>query len=63
MRWDDQGVDGIHLLLGDASLAAGLIRLGSPKDHEALLGLGKLGVFLLDTICRRVGLLVKGPNG
>ena len=33
-------VDGIHLLLSDAALLAGFIRLGAPKDHEILLGLG-----------------------
>jgi hypothetical protein len=39
-------VDGIHLLLGDAALPAGLICLGAPEDHEAAIGLKKLGVVL-----------------
>jgi hypothetical protein len=45
-----EGVDGVHLPLGDAALPAGFIRLGAPKDHEAALGLGELVVFLLGTI-------------
>ena len=44
------GVDGIHLLLGDAALLAGLIHLGALKDHEELV------VFLLGTIHRVIGL-------
>jgi hypothetical protein len=34
-RRGGKGVDGVHLLLGDAVLPAGLVRLGAPKDHEA----------------------------
>jgi hypothetical protein len=50
------GVDGVHLLLGDAALPTGFIRLGAPEDHEAALGLGELIVFLLGAICRVTGL-------
>ena len=45
-----EGVNGVHLLLGDVVLPAGLVRLGAPKDHEAALGLGELIVFLLGTV-------------
>jgi hypothetical protein len=41
-----EGVEGVHLLLGDAALLAGLIRLGAPEDHETAIGLGELGVVL-----------------
>ena len=44
-------MDGVHLLLGDVALLAGLIRLGAPKDHEVVLGLGELGVILLGAVC------------
>ena len=43
-------MDGIHLLLGAAALPVGLMRLGAPKDHEAVLGLGELVVFLLGAV-------------
>jgi hypothetical protein len=33
-------------MLGDAALPAGLICLGVPEDHEAAIGLRKLGVVL-----------------
>jgi hypothetical protein len=45
------GVDGVHLLLSDAALLVGFIRLGAPEDHEATIGLGELIVFLLGTVC------------
>ena len=45
-----EGVDSVHLLLGDAELPVGFIRLGAPKDHEAALGPRELVVFLLGTI-------------
>jgi hypothetical protein len=45
------GVDGVHLLLSDAALLAGFIRLGALEDHEATIGLGELIVFLLGTVC------------
>ena len=45
-----EGVDGVHLLLGDAALPVGLMRLGAPEDHEAALGLRELVVFLLGSI-------------
>jgi len=51
-----EGVNSVHLPLGDATLLAGLIRLGASKDHEAVLGLGELIVFFLGTI-RRVASL------
>ena len=47
---DGEGVDGIHLLLGVAALPVRLMRLGAPKDHEAVLGLGELVVFLLGAV-------------
>jgi hypothetical protein len=40
---------GIHLLLNDVVLLEGFIHLGAPKDHEIVLGLGELIVFLLVT--------------
>jgi hypothetical protein len=43
-------VDDVHLLLGDAALPAGFIRLGALEDHEATLSLGELVVFLLGTV-------------
>ena len=51
-----KGVDSVHLLLGDATLPMGLVRLGAPKDHEAVLGLGELIVFLLGAVHRVAGL-------
>ena len=45
-------MDSVHLLLGDAVLPAGLVRLGALEDHEAALGLGELIVFLLGAIHR-----------
>jgi hypothetical protein len=50
-RQGGEGVDGVHLLFGDTALSAGFIRLGAPKDHEAVLGLEELVVFLLGTAC------------
>ena len=50
-------MDSVHLLLSDATLPAGLVRLGVLEDHEALLGLGELGVFVLGIIRRGVSLL------
>ena len=49
-RQGGEGVDGIHLLLGDAALPEGFIHLGAPEDHETSFGLGEPIVFLLDTI-------------
>ena len=49
-------MDGVHLLLDDATLLARLVRLGALKDHEAPLGLGEFGVLLLGAIHRRIGL-------
>ena len=51
-----EGVDDIHLLLDDAALSMGFIRLGAPKDHEATLGLRELVVFLLGTVHQVAGL-------
>ena len=51
-----EGVNGIHLLLGDAALPTGFILLGAPEYHEAALGLGELIVFLLGAICRVISL-------
>jgi len=48
-RWSGKGVNGVHLLFDDAALSAGFIGVGAPEDHEAALGLGELGVFLLGT--------------
>jgi hypothetical protein len=50
------GVNGIHLLLGDAVLSVGFVRLGALEDHEAALSLGELIVFLLGVIRRVAGL-------
>jgi hypothetical protein len=52
LRRGGEGVDGVHLLLGDAALSMEFICLGAPKDHETALDLGKLIVFLLGVICR-----------
>jgi hypothetical protein len=51
-----EGVDDIHLLLGDAALPAGLIRLEAPKDHEAVLGLEELIILLLGAVNWVIGL-------
>ena len=45
-HWSGEGVNGVHLLLGDAVLPAGLVRLGAPEDHETTIGLRELGVIL-----------------
>jgi hypothetical protein len=47
-----EGVDNIHLLLDDAVLPAGLVRLGALQDHEAAIDLRELAVFLLGIVCR-----------
>ena len=49
-------MDGIHLLLGDAALLAGLVHLGACKDHEAVIDLGELGVVLRGGIRRLTSL-------
>jgi hypothetical protein len=41
-----EGVDDVHLLLGDAALPARLIHLGALEDHEAMISLRKLSVVL-----------------
>ena len=50
-RWSGEGVNGVHLLFGDVALPVRLVGLGAPEDHEAMLGLRELGVFLLGAIC------------
>jgi hypothetical protein len=52
-------VDDVHLLFSDVALPMGLVCLGAPEDHEALLGLGELGVFLLGGVRRHASLLVR----
>ena len=47
---------GVHLLLGDAALPVGLIRLGAPVNPEAALGLGELVVFFLGAVRQDAGL-------
>jgi hypothetical protein len=51
----NEGVDGIHLLLGDVVLIVGFIGLGAPEDHEAALGLWELIVFPLGASRRVAG--------
>jgi hypothetical protein len=51
-----EGVNDIHLLLGDATLLAGFVGLGALEDHEAALGLWELVVFLLGASCWVIGL-------
>jgi hypothetical protein len=46
-----EGMNGVHLLLGDAALPVGSVHLGVLEDHKAVLGLGELTVFLLGTVC------------
>jgi hypothetical protein len=48
-------VDDVHLLLNEAALTSGHVRLGAPENHEAVLGHTKLGV-LLGTVCWFAGL-------
>ena len=43
-------MNSIHLLFGDEALPTGLIGVGAPKDHEAVLGLWELVVFLLGVV-------------
>jgi hypothetical protein len=50
-RWSSEGVNGVHLLLGDATLKVRFVRLGAPEDHEAAIGLGELGVILQGSVC------------
>jgi hypothetical protein len=52
LRRGGEGVNGVHLLVGDVALLVGFISLGAPEDHEAALGLGELIVFLLGTVRR-----------
>jgi hypothetical protein len=51
-RWGGEGVDSVHLILGDVALPAGLIRLGALEDNEVGLGLGEVIVLLPRAICR-----------
>jgi hypothetical protein len=46
----------VHLLLYDAALSAGFICLGAPEDHEAMIGLGELGVVLRGGVRWLIGL-------
>jgi hypothetical protein len=39
-------VNGVHLLLSDVVLPAGLICLGALEDNEIAIDLGELGVIL-----------------
>jgi hypothetical protein len=55
-RRDSEGVDGVHLLLGDVMLPAGFVRLGAPEDHEVANSLWKLGVVLRGGVYRLIGL-------
>jgi hypothetical protein len=50
-----EGVDSIHLLLGDAALPVGFRRLGALEDHEAALSLGEL-IVLQGIVCQVTGL-------
>jgi hypothetical protein len=45
-----KGVDGAHLLLGDAALPIEFIHLGALKDHEVVLGLREFIVLLLGVV-------------
>ena len=45
-HWSSEGVNGVHLLLGDAELSVGFVRLGAPEDHEVAINLGELGIIL-----------------
>jgi hypothetical protein len=56
LRQSGEGVDGIHLLFGDAVLLVRFVGMGAPEDHEAVLGFRELGVFLLGASCRVIGL-------
>lgn len=47
-----KSVNCIRHLLGDVALLVGLIHLGAPKDHQAPLSLGELGLLLLGTVYR-----------
>jgi hypothetical protein len=49
-RQGGNGLDSVHLLLGDAVLIMGLVDLGALEDHEPLLGLRELGVLPLSAI-------------
>jgi hypothetical protein len=49
-------VNGVDLLLGDAALLAGLVRLGAPKDHKAAIDLSELSIILWCTVCWLIGL-------
>ena len=47
-----EGVNGVHLLFGDAALPVRFIGVGAPKDHKAAIGLWELIVFLLGASCQ-----------
>ena len=49
-RQGGEGVDDVHLLLGDMVLPVGFIRLGATEDHEVAFGLWELVVLLLGAI-------------
>jgi hypothetical protein len=55
-HWGGKGVDNVHLLLSDVVLLAGFIRLGAPKDHEAMVSLRKLSVIFWGSIHRLASL-------
>jgi hypothetical protein len=55
-RRGGEGVDGIHLPLGDAALPVGFICLGAPKDHKVALDLGELVVFPLGAVYQVIDL-------
>jgi hypothetical protein len=46
-RRSGKGVDGVHLLRSDVVLPVGFVCLGALEDHEAVLGLWELVIFLL----------------
>ena len=38
-RQSGKGLNGVHLLFGDAMLPVGFVGVGAPEDHEAALDL------------------------
>ena len=54
---DGNGLNGVHLLLGDPALMVRFIGLGAYEDHQALLGFGELGLLLLPIVSSLANLL------
>ena len=57
-RRGGEGVNGVHLLLGDAALPVGLICLGAPEDQESSMDMN-----LNNNACKYTNIYSRGKNG